>query len=97
VAGERISGWGRLFAGLSITPVKVVGIAGKAGIKGAKSAGAVADVSKLVSQTKHVLRYDKVMPALQAAYLQVVKAPIADTIRSIKKQWDDLLDSVRAV
>jgi hypothetical protein len=93
VAGERISGWGRLFAGLSITPVKVVGIAGKAGIKGAKSAGA-ADVSKLVSQTKHVLRYDKVMPALQAAYLQVVKAPIADTIRSIKKQWDDLLDSV---
>jgi hypothetical protein len=37
------------------------------------------------------------MTILQAAYLQVVKAPIADTIRSIEKQWDDLLDSVRAV
>jgi hypothetical protein len=37
------------------------------------------------------------MTVLQAVYRQVVKAPIADTIRSIKKQWDDLLDSVRAV
>jgi hypothetical protein len=35
-----------------------------------------------------------IQPVLQAAYHQVVKAPITETIRSIKKQWDDLLDSV---
>ncbi|MBA2871432.1 uncharacterized protein YukE [Anoxybacillus calidus] len=102
ITGERISGWDRLLAGgmllLSILPpAKGVGIAGKAAVKGAKAAGTAADVSKLVSQTKHVLRYDKVMPALQAVYYQVVKAPITQTIRSFKKQWDDLLDSVRSV
>ncbi|EZP77236.1 hypothetical protein H839_06324 [Parageobacillus genomosp. 1] len=69
-------------------------MAGKAGAKRAKVAEAAADVSKLVSQTKHVLRYDKVMPVLQAVYHQVVKAPITNTIRLFKKQWDDLLDSV---
>ncbi|WP_420768477.1 pre-toxin TG domain-containing protein [Parageobacillus thermoglucosidasius] len=102
VTGERLSFGDRLFAGgmllLSvIPPAKGAGIAGKAGIKGAKAAGIAADVSKLVSQTRHVLRYDKVMPALQAVYHQVVKAPISNTIRSFKKQWDDLLDSVRSV
>jgi hypothetical protein len=34
------------------------------------------------------------MTVLQAVYRQVVKAPITETIHSIKKQWDDLLDSV---
>jgi hypothetical protein len=80
-----------------IPPAKGAGIAGKVGIKGAKAAETAADVSKLVSQTKHVLRYDKVMPALQAVYHQVVKAPIAETIRSFKKQWNDLLASVPSV
>jgi hypothetical protein len=99
VTGERISGWDRLLAGgmllaSFVPPVKGAGIAGKAGIKGAKAA---ADVSKLVSQTKHVLRYDKVMPALQAVYHQVVKASTTQTVRSFKKKWDDLLDSVRSV
>ncbi|RDE34619.1 hypothetical protein DV713_11210 [Parageobacillus thermoglucosidasius] len=102
VTGERISGWGCLVAGgmllaSFVPPVKGAGVGGKAAIKGAKAAETAADVSKLVSQTRHVLRYDKVMPALQAVYHQVVKAPISNTIRSFKKQWDDLLDSVRSV
>jgi hypothetical protein len=46
---------------------------------------------------KHVLRYDKILPAFQTVYSQVVKAPITQTIRSFKKQWDDLLDSVPSV
>jgi hypothetical protein len=102
VTGERISGWDRLVAGgmllaSFVPPVKGAGVAGKAAIKGAKAAETAVDVSKLASQTRHVLRYDKVMPALQAVYHQVVKAPITQTIRSFKKQWDDLLDSVRSV
>ncbi|WP_278343304.1 RNase A-like domain-containing protein [Parageobacillus thermoglucosidasius] len=101
VTGERISGWDRLVAGgmllaSFILPVKGAGITGKVGIKGAKAAKA-ADVSKLVSQMKHVLHYDKIMPALREIYLQVVKAPITQTIRSFKKQWDNLLDSVPSV
>ena len=102
VTGERLSFGDRLLAGgmllLSvIPPAKGAGIAGKAGIKGLKAAETAADVSKLVSQTRHVLRYDKIVPALQAVYHQVVKAPITQTIRSFKKKWDDLLDSVRSV
>jgi HNH/Endo VII superfamily toxin with a SHH signature/Pre-toxin TG len=102
VTGERISGWDRLLAeGMllaSFVPlVKGVAIAGKAGIKGAKAAGTATDVYKLVSQMKHVLRYDKVVPAFQAVYHQVVKAPITQTIRLSKKQWDDLLASVPSV
>jgi hypothetical protein len=102
VTGERISGWDRLLAeGMllaSFVPlVKGVAIAGKAGIKGAKAAGTATDVYKLVSQMKHVLRYDKVVPAFQAVYHQVVKAPITQTIRLFKKQWDDLLASVPSV
>jgi GHH signature containing HNH/Endo VII superfamily nuclease toxin len=62
-----------------------------------KTVETAVDVSKLVSQTKHVLRYDKIMPALQAVYHQVVKAPTTQTVRSFKKQWDDLLDSVPSV
>jgi uncharacterized protein YukE len=102
ITGERISGWDRLFAGgmlllCVIPPAKGAGVAGKATIKGAKAAGTAADVSKLVSQVKYVFRYDKIMPALQAVYRQVVKAPITETIRSFKKQWDDLLSSVSSV
>jgi hypothetical protein len=102
ITGERITAGDRLLAGgmlllTIIPPAKGAGVAGKAAIKGAKAAETAVDVSKLVSQTRHVLRYDKVMPALQAVYHQVVKAPITQTIRSFKKKWDDLLDSVRSV
>ncbi|BDG37385.1 pre-toxin TG domain-containing protein [Saccharococcus caldoxylosilyticus] len=102
ITGERITAGDRLLAGgmlllTVIPPAKGAGIAGKAGIKGLKAAETAVDVSKLVSQTRHVLRYDKIVPALQAVYHQVVKAPITQTIRSFKKKWDDLLDSVRSV
>ncbi|AEH48342.1 pre-toxin TG domain-containing protein [Parageobacillus thermoglucosidasius] len=102
VTGERISVWDRLVAGgmllaSFIPPVKGAGIAGKAGIKGAKAAGIAADVSKLVPQMKYVLRYDKMMSVFQAAYLQVVKAPITKTLQYFKKQWNDLLASVSSV
>jgi hypothetical protein len=80
-----------------IPPVKGAGIAGKTAIKGAKAAETAADVSKLISKTRHVLRYDKVMPALQAVYHQVVKAPITQTIRSFKKQWENPLENVGSV
>jgi uncharacterized protein len=90
VTGERLSWGDRLLAGGNllltfIPPAKGAGVAGKAAIKGAKAA---ADVSKLVSQTRHVLRYDKIVPTLQAVYHQVVKAPITQTIRSFKQQWE---------
>ncbi|MBY6278618.1 pre-toxin TG domain-containing protein, partial [Symbiobacterium thermophilum] len=100
VTGERLSFGDRLVAGgmLSvIPPAKGAGVAGKAGIKGAKAAGTAADVSKLISQMKYVLRYDKMMSALQAIYLQVVKAPITETIRSFKKQWENFLENVGSV
>jgi hypothetical protein len=69
----------------------------KQGIKGAKAAETAADVSKLVSQTKHVFRYDKIMPVLQAVYHQVVKATITQTIRSFKQQLDNFLKNVGSV
>jgi hypothetical protein len=102
ITGERILGWDRLFAGgmllLSVIPPAIgAGVAGKDAIKGAKAAETAVDVSKLVSQVKYVFRYDKIMPALQAVYRQVVEAPITETIRSFKKQWDDLLSSVSSV
>jgi Pre-toxin TG len=102
ITGERISAGDRWLAGgmllLSvIPPAKGTGVAGKAGIKGVKAAETAVDVSKLVSQTKHVLRYDKIMPALQSVYHQVVKAPITETIRSFKKRWENLLENVGSV
>jgi Pre-toxin TG len=102
ITGERISAGDRLLAGgmllLSvIPPAKGAGVAGKAAIKGAKAAETAVDVSKLVSQTRHVLRYDKIMPVLQAIYHQVVKAPITQTIRSFKQQWENLLENVGSV
>ncbi|SFA47593.1 Pre-toxin TG [Parageobacillus thermantarcticus] len=102
VTGERLSFGDRLFAGgmllLSvIPPAKGAGVAGKAGIKGAKAAGTAADVSKLISQMKYVLRYDKIMPAFQVVYHQIVKAPITKTLQYFKKQWDDLLARVPSV
>ncbi len=102
ITGERISAGDRLLAGgmlllTIIPPAKGAGVAGKAAIKGAKAAETAADVSKLVSQTKHVLHYDKIMPVLQAVYHQVVKAPITQTIRSFKQQWENLLENVGSV
>jgi Pre-toxin TG len=102
ITGERISvgdGWlaGGMLLLSVIPPAKGAGVAGKAGSKGEKAAGTAVDVSKLVSQTKHVLRYDKIMTVLQAVYRQVVKAPITQTIRSFKKQWENLLENVGSV
>jgi Pre-toxin TG len=102
VTEEHLSFGDRLFAGgmllLSvIPPAKGAGVAGKAAVKGAKAAGTTAEVSKLISQMKYVLRYDKIMPAFQVVYHQVVKAPITQAIRSFKKQWDDLLGNVPSV
>jgi hypothetical protein len=37
------------------------------------------------------------MPVLQAVYLQVVKAPITETIRSSKKQWEDFLARIPSI
>ncbi|GCD84239.1 hypothetical protein PTHTG4_33040 [Parageobacillus thermoglucosidasius] len=96
VTGERLSFGDRLFAGgmllLSvIPPAKGAGIAGKAGIKGAKAAETAVDVSKLVSQTKNVLNYNKIKPFFQTIYHQVIKGPITETIRSFKKQWENFL------
>ncbi|QPA32240.1 pre-toxin TG domain-containing protein [Thermaerobacillus caldiproteolyticus] len=102
ITGERISAGDRLLAGgmlllTVIPPAKGAGIAGKAAVKGAKEAATAADVSKLVSQMKHVLRYDKMMSVFQAVYRQVVKAPITKTLQYFKKQWNDLLASVPSV
>ncbi|MBA2875692.1 hypothetical protein HNR31_002482 [Anoxybacillus caldiproteolyticus] len=103
ITGERISAGDRLLAGgmlllTVIPPAKGAGIAGKVAVKGAKAAETAADVSKLVSQTKHVLCYDKMMSVFQAVYRQVVKAPIiTQTLQYFKKQWNDLLASVPSV
>jgi Pre-toxin TG len=102
VTGERISGWDRLLAGgmllLSIIPpAKGAGVAGKAAIKGAKAAETAADVSKLVSQTKNVLNYNKIKPFFQTIYHQVIKGPITETIRSFKKQWENFRENVGSV
>ncbi|AEH49407.1 pre-toxin TG domain-containing protein [Parageobacillus thermoglucosidasius] len=102
VTGERLSFGDRLFAGgmllLSvIPPAKGAGIAGKAGIKGAKAAETAVDVSKLVSQTKNVLNYNKIKPFFQTIYHQVIKGPITETIRSFKKQWENFLKNVGSV
>jgi hypothetical protein len=102
VTGERLSFGDRLFAGgmllLSvIPPAKGAGIAGKAGIRGAKAAGTAADVSKLISKTKNVLNYDKIKLFFQTIYHQVIKGPITETIRSFKKQWENFLENVGSV
>ncbi len=102
ITRERISGWDRLLAGgmvlaSFIPPVKGAGIAGKAGIKGAKAAGTAADVSKWISKTKNVLNYDKIKSFFQTIYHQVIKGPIIETIRSFKKQWENLLKNVGSV
>jgi hypothetical protein len=102
ITGERISGWDRLFAGgmllaSFVPPVKGVGIAGKAVVKGAKAAGIAVDVSKLVSQTKNVLNYNKIKPFFQTIYHQVIKGPITETIRSFKQQREQFLKNVGSV
>jgi Pre-toxin TG len=99
ITGERISAGDRWLAGgmllLSvIPPAKGAGVAGKAGIKGAKAAETAADVSKWISKTKNVLNYDKIKLFLQTIYRQVIKGPITETIRSFKKQWENLLENV---
>jgi hypothetical protein len=63
-------------------------------IKEAKTAETAVDVSKLVSQTKNVLNYNKIKPFFQTIYHQVIKGPITETIRSFKKQWENLLENV---
>jgi Pre-toxin TG len=102
VTGERLSWGDRLFAGgmllaSFVPPVKGAGVAGKAAIKGAKVAGTAADVSKWISKTKNVLNVNKIKGALQTIYHQVIKGPITETIRSFKKQWENLLENVGSV
>jgi hypothetical protein len=102
ITGERISGWDRLLAGgmllaSFLPPIKGAGIAGKAGIKGAKAAEAAVDVSKWISKTKNVLNGNKIKGALQTIYQQVIKRPITETIRSFKQQWEHLLENVGSV
>jgi hypothetical protein len=102
ITGERISAGDRWLAGgmllLSvIPPAKGAGVAGKAGIKGTKAAGTAADISKWISKTKNVLNYDKIKLFLQTIYHQVIKGPITETIRSFKRQWENLLENVGSV
>jgi Pre-toxin TG len=102
VTGERISGWDRLVAGgmllaSFVPPVKGAGVAGKAGIKGAKAAETAADVSKWISKTRNVLNVNKIKGALQTIYYQVIKGPITATIRSFKQQLDNFLKNVGSV
>ncbi|WP_260440967.1 pre-toxin TG domain-containing protein [Parageobacillus thermoglucosidasius] len=102
ITGERISAGDRLLAGgmllLSvIPPAKGAGVAGKAVIKGAKAAETAADVSKWISKTRNVLNVNKIKGALQTIYHQVIKGPITETIRSFKKQWEQLLENVGSV
>jgi hypothetical protein len=102
VTGERLSWGDRLLAGGNllltfIPPAKGAGVAGKAAIKGAKAAETAVDVSKLVSQTKNVLNYNKIKPFFQTIYHQVIKGPITETIRSFKKQWENFLENVGSV
>ncbi|MBY6270384.1 pre-toxin TG domain-containing protein, partial [Parageobacillus thermoglucosidasius] len=102
VTGERLSFGDRLFAGgmllLSvIPPAKGAGVAGKAVIKGAKAAETAVDVSKVVSQTKNVLNYNKIKPFFQTIYHQVIKGPITETIRSFKHQWENFFENVGSV
>jgi hypothetical protein len=102
VTGERISVGDRWQAGgmllLSvIPPAEGAGVAGKAGIKGTKAAETAADISKWISKTKNVFNYDKIRLFLQTIYHQVIKGPITETIRSFKKQWENLLENVGSV
>ena len=102
ITGERISAGDRLLAGgmlllTIIPPAKGAGVAGKAAVKGAKAAGIAAEVSKWISKTKNVLNVDKIKGALQTIYHQVIKGPITETIRSFKKQWEQLLENVGSV
>uniref|UniRef100_A0A7U3YCS3 Pre-toxin TG domain-containing protein n=1 Tax=Geobacillus sp. (strain Y4.1MC1) TaxID=581103 RepID=A0A7U3YCS3_GEOS0 len=102
ITGERISGWDRLVAGGMlllnvIPPAKGAGIAGKAAVKGAKAAGATADVSKWISKTRNVLNVNKIKGAFQTIYYQVIKGPITETIRSFKHQWENFLENVGSV
>jgi hypothetical protein len=102
ITGERISAGDRLLAGgmlllTIIPPAKGAGVAGKAAIKGAKAAETAVDVSKLVSQTKNVLNYNKIKPFFQTIYHQVIKGSITETIRSFKKQWENFLENVGSV
>ncbi|MEB3750765.1 pre-toxin TG domain-containing protein [Geobacillus sp. FSL W8-0032] len=98
ITGERLSIGDRLLAGgmllLSIVPpAKGAGVAGKAAIKGAKAMEAASVLSKM----KHVVRYDKIKAIFETIYQQVIKAPLAETARLFKKQWDEVVESVASV
>jgi hypothetical protein len=102
VTGERLSWGDRLLAGGNllltvIPPAKGASVAGKAAVKGAKAAETAVDVSKLVSQTKNVLNYNKIKLFFQTNYHQVIKGPITETIRSFKQQWKQFLENVGSV
>ncbi|MED4916300.1 pre-toxin TG domain-containing protein, partial [Geobacillus thermodenitrificans] len=98
VTGERLSAGDRLLAGgmllLSVVPpAKGAGIAGKAAIKGAKAL----DTASTLSKVKHVVHGDKIKGFFQTIYHQVVKAPLTETARLFKKQWDEFVESIASV
>ncbi|ATO36861.1 hypothetical protein B1691_01610 [Geobacillus sp. 47C-IIb] len=98
VTGERLSFGDRLLAGgmliASIAPpAKGVGMAGKAATKGAKAI----DTASTLSKVKHVVRYDKVKVFFQRIYHQVIKAPLVETARLFKTQWDQLVQSIASI
>ncbi|WP_171355696.1 MULTISPECIES: pre-toxin TG domain-containing protein [Geobacillus] len=99
VTGERLSFGDRLLAVgmllLSVVPpAKGAGIAGKAAIKGAK---ALDTASTLLSKVKHVVRSDQIKGFFQTIYHQVVRAPLLETARLFKKQWDEFVESIASV
>ncbi|WP_370543792.1 hypothetical protein [Geobacillus sp. 47C-IIb] len=76
-----------------VPPAKGAGIAGKAAIKGAKAL----DTASTLSKVKHVVHGDKIKGFFQTIYHQVVKAPLTETARLFKKQWDEFVKSVASV
>jgi hypothetical protein len=73
ITGERITAGDRLLAGGNllltfIPPAKGASVAGKAGIKGVKTAETAADVSKWISKAKNVLNYNKIKSFFQTIY-----------------------------
>ncbi|WP_414085585.1 hypothetical protein [Geobacillus thermodenitrificans] len=76
-----------------VLPAKGAGIAGKAAIKGAKAL----DTASTLSKVKHVVHGDKIKGFFQTIYHQVVKAPLTETARLFKKQWDEFVESIASV
>ncbi|BBW97949.1 hypothetical protein GsuE55_27820 [Geobacillus subterraneus] len=95
ITGERLLIGDRLLAGgmllLSIVPpAKSASVAGKAAVKGAKAI----DAASALAKVKHVARDDKMKAIGDIAFRQTIRAPLAETARLFKKQWDEVVESV---